>query len=66
MWWCLAHNFEPLSENGNSLQDAVERVMSKYARGTLESFGWPIRRQQLEEVEYWREWAAAYAWDLEN
>jgi hypothetical protein len=61
MWWCLAQNFEPLSKNGDLLQDAVKRVISKYARGLLENFGWPIRRQQLEEVEHWREWSAAYA-----
>lgn len=61
MWWCLAQNFEPLSKNGDSLQDAVKRVISKYARGPLEDFGWPVRRQQLEEVENWLEWSAAYA-----
>jgi hypothetical protein len=61
MWWCLAQDFELLSKNGDSLQDAVKRVISRFARGPLEDFGWPIRRQQLEEVEYWREWSAAYA-----
>ena len=66
MWWCLAENFDPVSKNGMSLRDAVERVIFKNAKGPIEGFGWPIRKQQLEELEYWRDWNASYAWELEN
>ena len=66
MWWCLAQNFDPVSKNGMSLRDAVESVIYKNAKGSIVNFGWPIRKQQLEDLEYLCDWNTSYAWELEN
>ena len=60
MCWCLARGFEPRLQNGLGLQEAAERLIFRHANGPIESFGWPIRQDDLDDMEVCREWLGEY------
>ncbi|KAF3007802.1 hypothetical protein E8E13_010462 [Curvularia kusanoi] len=56
MWWCLGKHFGPLNSKGQGLQKVAELIITRNARGALDSFECPMSQADLDSLEQEREW----------